>query len=251
MIIDAMKSYWSRNTFSYLRVSLNGVKSSRFVKRYSNSTKDQHLRHSSSDIKPIVASTVLIFSFSVTIGSIFLISKDSTNYVMHGDNKGLTYPNQPPARLSQQFESSDNSGAAVTVEAFSIGEEITPGALMLRYAFHESDFDDALELQQNINANIEDVRGRDETTFPESTIDSKKLLFGRELKEWIDNRSSQRKKMQVIGKGAYGHVIGAVDRQTRQKVAMKVVAHSAMTAEGKRFFFFLFLLISGKLFLKK
>uniref|UniRef100_A0A7S2WQD9 cGMP-dependent protein kinase n=1 Tax=Mucochytrium quahogii TaxID=96639 RepID=A0A7S2WQD9_9STRA len=195
-----------------------------------------------------VAAAGLVVSIGLAVGSLFLVSKDGQDQIA-----SRSYLSMPNVEVSRSFHTSGSAGAAVTIEAFSVGEQISSEALLLRYAFDEPNLSfegqgsgDSLTpdgrvtkgkyepTQDDVNDDAmlrenEEDYGAAETTPGSKTNADETAKKKRRL---MRKKTSRRKQMQVIGKGAYGRVVRALDRHTGQKVAMKVVPHSAMSAEA-------------------
>jgi len=197
---------------------------------------------------------LLIGSIGAAIGSLYLVSQDGKEQIA-----SRSYISVPQVEVSRRFSTSGSAGAAVTIEAFSVGEQITPAALMLRYAFDEKDLEKApanvgtTELPSSEpeelpepSEEVEQIVSRDSKHPARHVSDSDPELAALTASSSSSAPSSgaapsgppkpaptkQRNQMQVIGKGAYGRVVRALDRSTGRKVAMKVVPHTAMSAEA-------------------
>jgi len=126
-----------------------------------------------------MSAVALIASVGISVGAFILVSQDGKDQVVSRQYLSLPY-GEGTARMPR-YSTSGSAGTAVTIEAFSVGEQITPEALMLRYAFED------------------EMNGGGSNVAPKA--------------------KKQKKHMHVIGKGAYGRVVSAWDRNTGRKVS--------------------------------
>jgi len=149
---------------------------------------------------------VMLASVGAALGSLYLVSQDGK-----GKFEAREYMSVPEVEISRKFSTSGSAGASVTIEAFSVGEQISQEVLMQRYAFDEND----LKLDEKLVKEDDDEDGPQDGKSKATQV-----------------RKTRRNQMQVIGRGAYGRVVSALNRSTGRKVAMKVVPHSAMSADA-------------------
>ena len=234
-----LKLYVIPRYHNILRKQMNMIQYSSYSKISNNKKElleeEQAFSKSSKynvDKKLLIASFIFLGSLTSILFAIHQIYQDGQDEI-----KKKTYLPLSTPGIKRRYNSGGSAGAAITVEAFTVGDEVTPEELFLRYSFDEPDSENNLRSKQTSSltseSNHSHIKKKKNLPNAETMEMKSKAIKKQNLKHeiWKKRKFSSR-FTRIVGEGTFGRVVCAIDRRTGKKVALKIVPYKSVSAEA-------------------